>query len=51
MKEASLLSLREIKDIHNVEVSSLRAVNKDNFLRFEFCDNQYVERNNMEVFL
>ena len=46
MKEPSLLPLREIKDIHNVEVNSLRAVNKNNFLKFEFCDSKYVEWNN-----
>ena len=54
-KEASMIPLRDIKDIHNVEVNSLRAVNKEDFLKSlntvkpsvsEKTIGQYVEWNN-----
>ena len=54
-KEASMIPLRDIKDIHNVEVNSLRAVNKNDFLKSlntvkpsvsEKTIGQYVEWNN-----
>jgi len=54
-KEASMIPLRDIKDIHNVEVNNLRAVNKEDFLKSlntvkpsvsEKTIGQYVEWNN-----